>query len=176
MPTRFGPSWHGIRAAVASFLAIAFVLIARAQSPATSQNCKGVDARLLISPTTINVGSQPAFTMVLKNASTEAVRLLDIRDGRRPDLAQTYYEILFEQNDQPLKNLRRVIADPGPVSSADFFMLPAGTAAKTELTTPVDLKMLAVGTYSARVRITFDPLGARVPPCYSSKSTFKVRK
>jgi hypothetical protein len=161
---------------VATLAAIAFVISVRAQSAAGAPNCKGIDARLLISPTAFNAGRQPAFTIVLKNASTEAVRLLDVRDGRRPDLAQTYYEILFEQDNQPLNNLRRVIADPGPVSSADFFMLRPGTAAKTELTTPVDLKTLPVGNYSARVRITFDPLGGRVPPCYSAKSTFKVTK
>ena len=104
------------------------------------------------------------------------MRLLDVRDGRRPDLAHSYYEIMFEQNERALKDLPRAISDPGPVGASDFFVLAPGAIVEAPLTTSADLSVLPAGQYSARVRITLDPFSERVPKCRSARTSFTVSK
>ena len=155
--------------------ALAFILAAQVAA-VPPQQCRAIDAALSVSPATVSVGTPPTFTIVLKNVSNESVRLLDLRDSRRTDLTQTYYALIFEQNGRELTNLRRVISDPGPIDSANFFLLPAGRSVKTALTTPVDLRTLPEGRYSAHVRITLNPLSAPIPPCRSTRVSFTVVK
>ncbi len=155
--------------------ALAFMLAAQV-GLAKPPQCRAIDAALSVSPATVTVGTPPTFTIVLKNVSDTSVRLLDLRDGRRTDLTQTYYELVFEQNRRALTNLRRVFSDPGPIDASNFFMLPAGGSVKTGLTTPVDLRSLPEGRYSAHIRITLNPLTAPVPPCRSGRVSFTVAK
>jgi hypothetical protein len=112
--------------------------------------------------------------MVLKNVSQKPVRLIDVREGRRPDLAENYYEIIFEQNERALKDLPRAISDPGPVQSPDFFALSPGATIETTLSTTADLSALPAGSYSAYVRITFDPFAEQIPKCSSARTFFTV--
>ena len=155
--------------------ALAFMLAAQV-ALSQPQQCRGIDAALGVSPATVTVGTPPTFTIVLKNLSDASVRMLDLRDSRRVDLTQTYYELLFEQNGRALTNLRRVISDPGPIDASNFFLLPAGGSVKAALTTPVDLRSLPEGRYSAHVRITLNPLNAPIPPCRSGRVSFRVTK
>jgi hypothetical protein len=138
--------------------------------------CGNIDASLSVSPATTSVGAPPTFTIVLKNVSDASVRLVDLRDSRRLDLTQTYYELVFDQDGRALTNLRRVISDPGPIDASNFFLLPAGSSVKAALTTPVDLRSLPKGRYSAYVRITLNPLNAAIPPCRSGRVSFTVVK
>lgn len=140
------------------------------------QMCRDVEATLRIMPTTFRPGTQPRFTVVLKNVSGKPVRLVDVRAGRRSDLAHTYYEIIFEQNERELKDLPRAISDPGPVEATDFFVLLSGAIVEAQLTTPTDLSVLLGGQYSAHVRITLDPFSERVPKCRSARTSFTVTK
>src|SRR5687767_8429704 len=123
-------------------------------APKSPQICRGFAATLRVMPTTFQRGTQPRFAVVLKNLSEKPVRLLDVRDGRRPDLAQSYYEIIIEQNQRAVKDLPRAISDPGPVEAADFFALSPGAIVEAPLTTPLDLSALPGGRYSAHARIT----------------------
>lgn len=153
-----------------------FMGSASVQVPKSPQICRGVEATLRVMPTTFRRGTRPSFAVVLKNVSEKPVRLLDVRDGRRPDLAHSYYEVIFEQNDRALKDLPRAISDPGPVEAADFFVLSPGAIVEAPLTTPADLSVLRGGQYSAQVRITLDPFSERIPKCLSARTSFTVSK
>lgn len=155
--------------------ALAFMLAAQV-AVAQPPQCRAIDAALSVSPATVTVGTPPTFTIVLKNVSDTSVRLLDLRDSRRTDLTQTYYELVFEQNGRALTNLRRVISDPGPIDPSNFFLLPAGGSVKVALTTPVNLRSLPEGRYSVHARITLNPLNAPIPPCRSTRVSFTVAK
>ena len=147
---------------------------ANAQVPNSPQTCRSVEATLRVTPTSFRRGTQPTFSVILKNVSDKPIRLLDVRNGRRSDLAHSYYEIVFEQNDLTVNNLPRAISDPGPVASADFFVLSPGAIAEALLSTPADLSALPVGEYSAHVRITLDPFGDAIPSCLSARTPFRV--
>jgi hypothetical protein len=146
------------------------------QTSKSPQSCRGVEATLRVMPTTFRRGTEPSFAVVLKNASEKPVRLLDVREGRRPDLADSYYEIIFEQNGRTLSDLPRVISDPGPVEAVDFFVLSPGAIIETALSTMANLSTIPAGRYSAYVRITVDPFAARVPTCRSARTSFTVNK
>jgi hypothetical protein len=137
--------------------------------------CAGVRASVRASPTSFRRGANPTFFLVVRNSSPKAVRLLDIRNGRRPDLAVNYYALVLERNRQELKNVPRVISDPGPIASADFFVLSPAAHFEVPLSTNLDLTALAAGRYSAYVRITLDPFAA-APKCSSSATSFTVTK
>lgn len=154
----------------------AMVVAAAAQERKPLPACRDIDASIRVVPAALRTGTQPRFTLVLRNASKNPVRLVNIRDGRRQDLAHSYYEILFERNGRELKDVPRAISDPGPLDAADFFELAAGAAVETPLTTPADLTRLPVGHYSAYVRITVDPFDSKIPKCRSSRTAFTVGK
>ena len=146
------------------------------QTPTSPQSCRGVEATLRVTPTSFRRGTKPRFAVILKNASQKPVRLIDVRDGRRPDLAENYYEIIFEQNERALRDLPRAISDPGPVQASDFFALSPGATIETTLSTTADLSTVPAGSYSAYVRITFDPFGEQIPKCRSARTSFTVNK
>jgi hypothetical protein len=146
------------------------------QAATPPPSCRGVEATLRVTPASFRHGTKPTFVVVLKNASQKPVRLLDVRDGRRPDLAESYDEIVFEQNERALTDLPRAISDPGPVQGADFFALSPGATIETTLSTTADLSTVPAGSYSAYVRITFDPFGEQIPKCRSARTSFTVNK
>lgn len=146
--------------------------LAHQPSPA----CLGIEAALRVSPREVKAGGEPAFTLVLRNRSEKPVRLLDVRAGRRADLAQNYYELVLEQNGRTLKNLTRVISDPGPIDTADYFLLAPAAVVEIPLSTSADLSTLRIGRYAAHVRITLDhPLSASELSCQSARTSFGVR-
>jgi hypothetical protein len=144
------------------------------QAAASPPSCRGVEVTLRVTPPRFRRGMKPRFAVVLKNASQTPVRLLDVREGRRPDLAENYYEIIVEQNERPLRDVPRAISDPGPVQEADFFVLSPGATVETPLTTKVDVSAVPAGLYSAFVRINFDPLSTQIPECRSARISFTV--
>ena len=157
------------------FLVALLVGSADDQTPTLPQSCRGREARLRVTPTTLQRGTKPRFAVVLKNVSQKPIRLLDVRDGRRPDLAESYYEIIVEQNGRALRDLPRAISDPGPIQAADFFVLVPGASIETTISTTADLSAVPAGSYSAYVRITIDPFGGPAPKCRSARTSFNVR-
>ena len=162
----------GLTLAVALLSATGTSQGARQPSP----TCLGIEASLRVSPTVVKAGSAPAFTLVLKNGSERPVRLLDVRAGRRPDLAHSYYELVLEQSGRTLKNLLRAISDPGPIETADYFVLSPDSSVDIPLTTSADLSSLRIGQYAAHVRITLDPLSPAAQSCQSAPTSFTVGK
>jgi hypothetical protein len=160
-------------------LALTVALLARtatvrlAYQPTST--CLGIEAALRVSPTAVKAGGDAAFTLLLRNRSQKPVRLLDVRAGRRADLAQNYYELVLEQNGRTLKNLTRVISDPGPIDTTDYFFLAPAAAVEIPLSPSADLDTLRIGRYAAHVRITLDPLSPSVPTCQSTRTSFRVR-
>ena len=153
----------------------ALLTLAAIQGLEQRDACAGIRASVRTSPASFRRAAQPTFILVVKNASPKAVRLLDIRSGRRPDLADNYYKLVLEQNRQELKNVPRAISDPGPVAPTDFFVLPPAAHVEVPLHSSLDLTTLTAGRYSAHVRITLDPLAA-APKCSSAATSFTVTK
>jgi hypothetical protein len=137
-------------------------------------DCQGIETILRVSSPAVKAGSEPVFTLVLRNRSGKAVRLLDVRAGRRGDLAETYYELVLESNGRRVENLTRPISDPGPIDAADYFVLSPATVAVIPIGASTDLTTLRIGQYAAHVRITLDPLSTPVPSCQSARTSFKV--
>lgn len=154
----------------------ALLMPAAAQRSKSVDPCASVEANLRVSPTTFRCGARPTLTVVVRNASPHPIRLLDIRNGRRPDLADNYYEVVLEQNQRVLKNVPHAISDPGPIAAADFFVVAPDGSFRARLSSSLDVSALSVGRYSAHVRITFDPLNARMLKCSSRGTSFTVTK
>jgi hypothetical protein len=160
-----------------STLAITLLMgSASAQVETSPQSCRDVEVTLRIVPTTFRQGIHQNFIVVLKNVSAKPVRLIDVRAGRRPDLAHSYYAVMFEKNERALKDLPRAISDPGPIGPADFFVLPPRAILEVPVTTPADLSGLRAGHYSAHVRVTLDLFSKRVSQCRSARTSFTVIK
>jgi hypothetical protein len=119
---------------------------------------------------------RPTFILIVRNPSAKPVRLLDIRNGRRNDLADAYYELVFERNGRQFKNVPRVISDPGPIAPADFFLLPPSAHFEVPLSSTLELTALPAGRYSAYVRITLDPFATALPKCSSAAAPFTVTR
>jgi hypothetical protein len=157
-------------------IVVPLLTLAAVQKPKAVDPCAGLEATVRVSPTTFKHGARPALTVTVRNISSTSLRLLDIRNGRRPDLADTYYEIVVEQNRQVLKDLPRAISDPGPIETADFFVLAPGGSFEAPLSSSLDFGAVPAGQYSARARITLDPFATRGPRCSSGRTSFTVAR
>jgi hypothetical protein len=120
-------------------------------------------------------GTSPRFRLTLRNRGGSPAKLIDIRNGRRPDLEDAYYRLEVRRDGEPVA-LSRVICDPGPLADADFYRLAAGAQERILLSVPcTDLTRLPPGAYSARVVVTRDPLAGRDTRCVSGEATFQVQ-
>jgi hypothetical protein len=155
------------------FMLVGWLVTRPVQGGEQRDPCAGVRASVRASPTSLRKGGLATFVLVVRNGSPNGPRLVDIRNGRRPDLADNYYEIVLERNRQELKNVPRAISDPGPVAPADFFFLPPAAHFEVSLRSTRDLTALAAGRYSAYVRITLDPFAAATK-CSSTATSFTV--
>jgi hypothetical protein len=99
-----------------------------------------------------------------------------IRNGRRPDLADNYYEIVLERNQRVVKDVPRAISDPGPMNAADFFAIGPGDKFQAPLSSSLDLSAAPAGEYSVHARIALDPLATPVLKCSSARTRFTVNK
>src|SRR5207249_2327434 len=90
-----------------------------------TQLCRGIEASLKTSDRVASVSAPPRFRLTLRNRTAQAVKVLDIRNGRRPDLENTYFS-LEVLKDRRVLDLPHAICDPGPISDKDFFRIPAG--------------------------------------------------
>jgi hypothetical protein len=86
--------------------------VAQIQPPMTAQVCR----------TAVRAGTRPEFSAVVTNRSDRPMRVLDVRQRRRSDLQDVYFE-LFILEERRLVDLPRAISDPGPISKADYAVL-----------------------------------------------------
>jgi hypothetical protein len=150
------------------------VLAGQAVSPTTVEPCQATEVTVATSTPTIGAGTRPQFSVVVTNTSSRAIRVLDVRDGRRGDLLSTYFELFIVQ-DGRLVDLPTVIEDPGPVSSADYFVLNPGERLNVpRLSYKRVTERLPAGDYAAFVLFWRIPTEAPETRCRSSEVRFVV--
>jgi hypothetical protein len=135
--------------------------------------CTRFKSRLLVMPETIRRGVTPDFVLELENTGSSGVRLLDVRNGRRPDLAATYYAVVVRTMKGSVADGPRAISDPGPIAASDFFVLEPSAKVSLHLRSLVELEALAPGSYVASVSIWQDPYAAG-SRCRSGEAKFRV--
>ena len=59
--------------------------------------CKGVSVSLMAEAPQVKAGDRPQFSVAVSNNTNRPVRLLDVREGRRVDLQDTYFELFVIQ-------------------------------------------------------------------------------
>ena len=116
------------------FIALSLVATAgrAAQAPQDALRtpvCSGVTVSVSADTARVKAGERPRFSARIHNTTSRPVRLLDVRQGRRADLQDSYFE-LFVARGTSLVDLPHVISDPGPLDRGDFFDLLPGAAAE----------------------------------------------
>ena len=163
------------------FVALSLVATAgRAAQPprevARTPVCSGVTVSVSADTATVKAGEKPRFSARIHNTTSRPVRLLDVRQGRRADLQDTYFE-LFVARGTALVELPRVISDPGPLDVGDYFdLLPGATAEITNLSYTRALDKLPPGQYDAFLLFWRDPLSSHTTRCRSTVARFVVEK
>jgi len=123
----------------------------------------------------VRAGTRPEFSVVVVNKSDRPIRVLDVRNGRRRDLQDTYFE-LFIVDGRRIVNLARLISDPGPVSDEDDVVLKPGERIEVRpLSYTSSTERLPPGTYSAFILFWQNPL-TLTSRCRSSEARFVVSK
>lgn len=121
-------------------------------------------------------GSVPNFQLTIKNTGNEAERVIDLRDDRRADLQDTYYELEVTKGGNPV-DVPRMISDPGPISDKDFVTLKSGETVTFDFSRfALALQSLPPGMYQARVRFWQDPYRSWKTSFRSPPAEFVVRR
>lgn len=144
--------------------------------PARMAPCTGVTVALSADTPRVKIGERPRFSATIRNGTSQTVRLLDLREGRRPDLQATYLE-LFVARGVTAVEVPIVISDPGPLADGDFIDLPPGAAMNVrDVSYKRVLNERPAGEYDAFVLFWRDPLAAPTTRCRSSSSRFVVAR
>jgi len=146
-------------------------LPAAAESP---KPCTILESKVEVEPGVARKGTVPEFVLELTNRGQEGVRLLDVRKGRRRDLAYTYYELVVRHESGAAIEAPRMIGDPGPISEEDFFVLAPGSTISLPVRSLRKLEELSPGSYLAHVSLWMDPYSAG-SRCRSEEARFRVR-
>jgi hypothetical protein len=145
-------------------------------TPTSLPVCADTSVSLTAVTPRVNVGERPQFAVAVSNATSRAVRILDVRSGRRSDLQHTYFE-LFVAKGQALIEVPMVISDPGPLSAGDFFDLEPGTKISLQrLSYTRELERLEPGDYQAFILFWRNPMEPHTTRCRSTKARFSVQK
>jgi hypothetical protein len=143
-------------------------------SPAKVDVCLAANVTVTTSTPMVKAGTRPQFSVVVTNKSDRSMRVLDVRDGRRNDLQDSYFE-LFIVDGQKLIDLPIIISDPGPITDADYAVLKPGQRIEVR---PLSYKRVAErlppGTYSAFVLFWQNPQTPHTTRCRSSEARFAV--
>jgi hypothetical protein len=150
---------------------------AQAQREATRKAlCSGVTVSVSAETPRVKVGERPRFSARIHNDTHRPVRVIDVRQGRRPDLQASYFE-LFVTRRSSVVDTPIMISDPGPLGNDDFFDLSAGSVAEIrDLSYTRSLSELRSGTYDAFVLFWRDPLSPHATRCRSTAARFVVEK
>jgi hypothetical protein len=150
------------------------VLAAQAVSPTSVETCGTTDVTMATSSPRIRAGTRPQFTVTVTNKSSRSIRVLDVRDGRRSDLQDSYFELVIVK-DGRVVDLPTVISDPGPISNADYLVLNPGERLDVQrLSYKRVAERLAAGEYSAFVLFWRNPEEAPTSRCRSREVRFVV--
>lgn len=124
---------------------------------------------------TVRSGEVPKFELTIRNEGNSPQRILDLSDGRRSDLQDSYYSLEVRRGGRAV-DIPRQISDPGPIGENDFLTLKPGETVTFELTRfAVVLERLLPGKYQARIRFWQDPFQPGKSAFFSPYADFTVR-
>lgn len=151
----------------------ALVSAAQMEPPTTVAACRAVEVTVATSTPMLRAGTRPEFSVVVANKSDRSVRVLDVRNGRRNDLQDVYFE-LFIVEGRRVVDLPSVISDPGPISDADYAVLKPGERIEVRpLSYTRSAEGLPPGKYSAFILFWQNP-ETRSSRCRSTEARFVV--
>jgi hypothetical protein len=155
-------------------MAQASAVVAQMQSPTTVQVCRSADVAVTTSSPVVKAGTRPQFSVVVTNKTDSSIRVLDVRDGRRNDLQDTYFELFIVEGARVV-NLPSVISDPGPISDVDYAVLRPGERIEVRLVSYKRVaERLPPGNYSAFVLFWQNPQMPPTSRCRSNEARFTV--
>lgn len=150
------------------------VLAAQVVSPAMVERCQATEVTVATSTPKIRVGTRPQFSVVVTNKGSGSIRVLDVRDGRRNDLQDVYFELVIVK-DGRVVDLPTVISDPGPISNADYVVLNPGERLDVRrLSYKRVAERLSEGEYAAFILFWRNPEEAHTSRCRSSEVRFVI--
>jgi len=85
------------------------------QPPTTLQPCRAAEVTVVTSTLVVRSGTRPELSVVVANKTDRPMRVLDVRNGRRSDLQDTYFELCIVDRRRVI-DLSSVISDPGSIS------------------------------------------------------------
>jgi hypothetical protein len=145
---------------------------ARAQTTALPL-CRDLVVTLSIAAPRVLVGQRPRFDVSIYNMSATPRRVLDVRDGRRPDLRQVYLALVVRRNGADF-SIPAAVSDPGPISPTDFVELPVSSGIHVrDLPAAPAITDLPAGDFEAAIVFWRDPYDAS-SRCRSAPVTFTV--
>ena len=151
----------------------ASVSAAQVQSPTTIQACRAAEVAVATSTPVVRAGTRPEFSVVVANKSDASIRVLDVRNGRRNDLQDAYFELVIVEG-RRVVDLPSVISDPGPISDADYTVLKPGERIRVRsLSYTRSAERLSPGKYSAFILFWQNP-ETGTSRCRSSEARFVV--
>ncbi len=131
--------------------------------------CETVSVSLAAGAPEVRKGETPSFSVAVTNQSDRPVRVLDVRNGRRADLQESYYELYVVQGSRVV-DVPVMISDPGPLWPDDFFELQPGARGEfRQISHKRRLEKLPPGAYQAFILFSQDPLSS-VPRCRSTSA------
>jgi len=158
----------------AILLAVASGSVQQPDDPILRPACKGVSVLVVAEASQVKAGNKPQFSVAVSNNTDRSVRVLDVRDGRRPDLQDSYFELFVIQGTRVV-DVRIAISDPGPLSSADWLELRPGARVEfRRISYKRALEKLPPGAYEAFILFWRDPLESGTTRCRSTSAHFTV--
>jgi hypothetical protein len=144
------------------------------QSPATLPACRTAEVTVATSTPAVSAGARPEFSVVVANRSDRSMRVLDVRNGRRNDLQDNYFELFIVAGHQPV-DLPVAISDPGPVADADYAVLKPGERLEVRtLSYKRVAERLPAGQYSAFILFWQNPAAPQASRCRSNEVPFVI--
>jgi hypothetical protein len=136
--------------------------------------CYSPSVRLIAATPRVKIGERPEFSVVVSNNDDRPIRILDLRNGRRPDLHNTYLELLVLESGHRVETMV-YFSDPGPTSSRDFLQLaPHARVEFRQIRYTAFLEKLPAGAYEALVLFWQDPAESHTKRCRSTSAHFNV--
>jgi hypothetical protein len=150
------------------------VLAAQKPSPATVPACRAAEVTVATASPTLRVGARRQFSVAITNKSDRSIRVLDVRNTRRNDLEDSYFELFIVEGSR-LVDLPIAISDPGPIGDADYAVLKPGERIEVRtLSYTREAEGLSPGKYSALILFWQDPHMPHTSRCRSSEARFVV--
>jgi hypothetical protein len=81
------------------------------QSPTNVQVCRAAAVDVATSTPMVRVGVFPQCSVIVAKESDRSMRVLDVRNGRRVDLQDEYFELVVIEG-RKVVDLPRAISDP----------------------------------------------------------------